>query len=258
MRLEGKVLLLLADDSGEKAPPSGFVSNEHAIALECAREGAAVMIASIEGAVAGGIRDAVAKEGGKAASTTCDVRDEQSCRDAVRAAVARFGGLHLLVNTVGVADMSNVLDLSREAFATGLSLNVTGHFLGLKAAIPEIARAGGGAVVNVSSLSALRSGGAGIGYESGKAGLLAMTRHTAVSAAAQNIRVNSVLPGVIDSSAFRALVGDSANTFAGRIPLGRLGTPWDFAKAIAFLLSEDASYVTGATLLVDGGMSIGV
>src|SRR6185503_11247148 len=108
----------------EKSKVAGFVSNEHAIALECAREGAAVVIASLDAEAAARVADAVEVAGGRAAAVQCDVRDEQSCCEAVRTTVDRFGALHLLVNTVGAPDLSNVLDLSREAFAASLVLNV--------------------------------------------------------------------------------------------------------------------------------------
>src|SRR5579862_4050574 len=127
-------------------------------------------------------------------------------------------------------------------------------FLMMRYAVPEIAKAGGGAIVNVSSLAAMRSNSQ-ISYEATKAALLGLSRSAAVSHARDNIRVNTILPGLIDSSMVRRLVGDRESTVAPRIPMRRQGTPWEIANAIVFLLSDDASYITGTELIVDGGLA---
>lgn len=255
-RLAGKVVLL----SGEFSPfgaetVHGVASNEWAIAVECARAGAAVMVADRDARLAGDVADALRRSGYAAASVACDVASSEDCHRAVGEAVARFGGLHLLINTVGAPDMKTVETIGEEEFETLLGIHLVGNLRLLKAALAPMRAAGGGAVVTISSLSAIRTGGAGIGYETAKAGLLAMTRNVALSEAAANIRVNAVLPGALDSAAFRQIVGPDTSDFARRIPVGRLGTPQDLARAVVFLLSDDAAFITGAGLLVDGGMA---
>ncbi|MGB6563256.1 MAG: SDR family oxidoreductase, partial [Candidatus Binataceae bacterium] len=168
--------------------------------------------------------------------------------------VRAFGKLNLLVNNVGIAIGGRLLETTTEQFDTMSNVNVRGQFLMMKYAVPEMAKAGGGAIVNVSSLAAIRTG-SGLPYETTKAALLGLTRSVAVTHARDKIRVNTILPGLINSSMVRRLVGDREERVAPRIPMRRQGTPWEIAKAIVFLLSDDASYITGTELIVDGGLS---
>jgi NAD(P)-dependent dehydrogenase (short-subunit alcohol dehydrogenase family) len=183
-----------------------------------------------------------------------DVSREEDCRHACEAAVRAFGKLNLLVNNVGIALGARLLETDSEQFNTMMNVNVRGQFWMMKYAVPEIIKAGGGAIVNVSSLAALRSG-SGLPYETSKAALLGLTRSVAVTHARDNVRVNTILPGLINSSMVRRLIGDREERVAPRIPMHRQGTPWEIAKAIVFLLSDDASYITGTELIVDGGLS---
>jgi NAD(P)-dependent dehydrogenase (short-subunit alcohol dehydrogenase family) len=259
VRLQSKVLLLVADNTAVgQTSHSGIPSNEAAIALECAREGASIAIAAKNRDAAEALARLVEEQGGKAHAVVLETLRLEDFERAVASAVATFGKVDLLINLIGAVDQSNVLDLSVDAFDKGLHENVEAQFLGIKAVLPQMIKAGGGGIVNISSVSAIRCGGAGIGYETGKAALLAMTRNVAVSAAPMNVRINSILPGVFDSAAFRAAAGDRAEAFGARVPMHRLGSPQEFAKAIVFFLSDDASYITGATLVVDGGLSIPV
>ncbi|MGH7863573.1 MAG: SDR family NAD(P)-dependent oxidoreductase, partial [Candidatus Binataceae bacterium] len=148
-----------------------------------------------------------------------------------------------------------LLETSTAHFDTMVEVNVRGHFFMMKYAVPEMAKAGGGAIVNVSSLAALRSNQA-ISYETTKAALLGLSRSAANSHARDKVRVNTILPGLINSSMVRRLIGDREAQVAPRIPMRRQGTPWEIASAIVFLLSDDASYITGTELIVDGGLSI--
>jgi NAD(P)-dependent dehydrogenase (short-subunit alcohol dehydrogenase family) len=255
-KLAGKVALVCGDFGGFGAGDGavGVESNDWALVSECAREGAAVMVADARADVAEAIAAALRAQGGQAHAIACDVGVEADCAAAVAATQARVGRLDLLVNTVGHADMQDLDGLSAADFAAVLHIHVVGAFQLMKHAIPAMRSAGGGAVVTISSLSAIRTGGAGIGYETAKAALLGLTRNVALSEAANNIRVNSVLPGALDSAAFRQLAGPDTTPFAARIPMGRLGTPREFAKAIVFLLSDEAAFITGAGLVIDGGM----
>lgn len=257
-RLKGKVALVMG--GGSDGPPARgeqlAIGNGRAAAMQCAREGAAVVVADRRLAAADDTAKAIREEGHRAEAVACDVSNGDQCKLAVATAVQKFGALHLLVNNVGIADMGPAMDASEDEFARVMLVNVRGQFLAIKHALPEMKRAGGGAIVNVSSLNALISGGgAGVAYETSKAALLGLTRNVAVSAAAINVRVNTVLPGIIDSTMLRRYVGDQPVDFSARIPCRRLGSPWEVAKAIVFLLSEDASYITGTELVVDGGVA---
>jgi NAD(P)-dependent dehydrogenase (short-subunit alcohol dehydrogenase family) len=264
-RLAGKVVLVVGggtdpaavgDDAGELA-----IGNGRATAIVCAREGAHVVVADRERAAAQETVHAITTEGLTADAVTCDVTVEDQCRDAVEVAVRTFGALHGLVNNVGIGDARSIVNTSADDLDRSYAVNLRGHFLMMKHALPAIEQAGGGAIVNVSSINAVRSA-AGVAYEITKAALHGLTRNVAVSAGRKKVRVNSVLPGAIDSPMLRlALTEAGANPevvldrITTRIPLGRTGTPWEVATAIAFLLSDDASYISGIDLLVDGGLS---
>lgn len=257
-RLDGKVALVMGGGSDGPAAPGEklAIGNGRAAAIQCAREGAAVMVADRQLSAAAATAQAIRDEGHRAQAVECDVTNADQCKAAVAAAIKHFGALHLLVNNVGTADMGAVVDANEEQFSQVMLVNVRGQFLAIKHAIPEMQRAGGGAIVNVSSLNALISGGgAGVAYETSKAALLGLTRNVAVSASGANVRCNSVIPGIINSTMLRRYVGDQKIDFSPRIPLKRMGTPWEVAKAIVFLLSDDASYITGTQLVVDGGVA---
>jgi NAD(P)-dependent dehydrogenase (short-subunit alcohol dehydrogenase family) len=255
-RLDGKVALIVG--GGADGPPNTgetlSIGNGRATAILCAREGAAVMVADRNLILANETAAAIRGEEGKAGAVEADVSKEDDCRNAVEAAVRRFGALHLLVNNVGIAIGGSLLKTTTDQFNKMYEVNLRSHFLVMRYAVPEIAKAGGGAIVNVSSLAALLAG-SGISYEATKAALLGLSRSVAVRHARDKIRVNTILPGLINSSMVRREIGDREARVAPRIPLGRQGTPWEIAKAIVFLLSDDASYITGTHLIVDGGMS---
>ncbi|MGH7949040.1 MAG: SDR family NAD(P)-dependent oxidoreductase [Candidatus Binataceae bacterium] len=256
-RLAGKVALVAG--GGADGPPNPgeklSIGNGRATAILCAREGARVMVADRKLELAEETAAAIRAEGGEARAIATDVSMEDECRRAVEATVREFGALHLLVNNVGIALGGRLLETSTVHFDTMLDVNVRGHFFMMKYAVPEMAKAGGGAIVNVSSLAALRSNQA-ISYEATKAALLGLSRSAANSHARDNIRVNTILPGLINSSMVRRLIGDREAQVAPRVPMRRQGTPWEIASAIVFLLSDDASYITGTELIVDGGLSI--
>ena len=257
-RLQDKVVLV--SGGGADGPPGPgetiAIGNGRAAAIACAREGAVVMVADLRRDAAEETVAHIRSEGHKAEAVTCDVTVPRQVELAVQATVDTFGGLDLLVNNVGVADFGSVLDTPVDAVDTLLHLNVGGQLLMIKYALPEMERRGGGAIVNVSSLNAYRSGGAGIGYETSKTAILGLTRNVSLTAAPLGVRVNTVVPGVIDSAVVRRHLAGATLDMSDRIPLGRMGTPWEVASVVTFLLSADASYVTGTEVLVDGGMSV--
>ncbi len=255
-RLAGKIALIVG--GGADGPPREgerlSIGNGRATAIMCAREGASVMVADRALALAEETARAIRDEGGRAETVEMDISREEDCRRAVEATVKAFGALHLLVNNVGIALGGRLLETSAEQFDRMVAVNLRGHFLTMKYAVPEIAKAGGGSIVNVSSLAALRSNQM-LPYEATKAALLGLSRSAAMSHARDKIRVNTVLPGLINSSMVRRQVGDRESLVAPRIPMRRQGTPWEVANAIVFLLSDEASYITATELVVDGGLS---
>ena len=158
-RLDGKIVLIIG--GGADGPPregeTVAIGNGRATAIQCAREGAAVMAADLKLELAQETVAAIRAEGGRAAAVACDASREEDCRAAVEAAVREFGALHLLVNNVGIGIGGNLLKTSTEAFDKMYAVNLRSHFLTMRYAAPEIAKAGGGAIVNVSSMAALRS-----------------------------------------------------------------------------------------------------
>jgi NAD(P)-dependent dehydrogenase (short-subunit alcohol dehydrogenase family) len=253
-RLEGKVLLV--SGGGADGPPKPGetipMGNGRATAILAAREGAAVMVTDRALGAATQTVELIRAEGGRAAAFAADVRDEESCRGAVAATIKAFGGLHLMVNVVGIAT-GHSLESPTAEFDTTMEVNVRGHLFMMRFAIPEMIKVGGGSIVNISSVSAVRGGG--VSYATSKAALSGLSRAVALAHARNGIRVNAVLPGAIDSAMVRRLAGDREAQVAPHIPMGRQGTPWEVAKAVVFLLSDDASYITAADLLVDGGVA---
>jgi NAD(P)-dependent dehydrogenase (short-subunit alcohol dehydrogenase family) len=257
-KLDGKIALIMGGGADGPANPGEPLSigNGRATAIMCAREGASVMVVDLKLELAEETAAAIRAEGGTAESMAADVSKEDDCKRAVEDTAKRFGALQLLVNNVGIAIGGSLLNTNAEQFDRMYQVNLRGQFLMMRYAVPELQKAGGGAIVNVSSLAALMAG-SGIAYEATKAALLGLSRSVAVRYARDNIRVNTILPGLINSSMVRREIGDREARVAPRIPLGRQGTPWEIAKAIVFLLSSDASYITATELLVDGGLHSG-
>jgi len=195
-RLHGKVALIAGGGASAAFDEhaSGAAGIGEATAIMCAREGAKVVVADISMLAAATTVAAIEAEGFTAVAVQCDVTKEADCRRAVEAGVDTFGELQLLVNNVGIGQLGSVLEIDVDEFARVLDVNLRGQFLMIQNALPAIERAGGGAIVNVSSINALRSA-VGVAYETSKSALRGLTRNVALSAGPKNIRVNSVLPG---------------------------------------------------------------
>ena len=199
----------------------------------------------------------IAEAGGRALFVNLDVTSEDSWNNAVRSAVSSFGKLDILVNNAGVSHRAGVEETTSEAWDNVMDVNVKGVFLGTKSAIPEMRKAGGGSIINISSIYGLVGSGTSAAYHSSKGAVRIFNKSTAIQYAAENIRANSVHPGFVDSPMTRAH-HDNPNIHEERVakmPLGRMGEPEDIAAGILYLASDESSFVTGAELVIDGGMT---
>jgi NAD(P)-dependent dehydrogenase (short-subunit alcohol dehydrogenase family) len=191
--------------------------------------------------------------GGQALAVPGDVSNPEDVERAVAQTVATFGALHYAVNNAGVSGtFIPTADMPLEGWRRVVGINLDGIFYGLKYQIPAILGSAGGAIVNVSSVFADR-GGPTVEYSTAKHGIRGLTRTAAKEYAARGVRINELQPGVIDSEMTRANPEGTQEVAEHGVPLGRIGTGEEIATAVAFLLSDDASYITGAHLAVDGG-----
>ncbi|MBR0680440.1 SDR family oxidoreductase [Roseomonas eburnea] len=184
----------------------------------------------------------------------CDVADAAGVHAAVQRAAAHFGRLDALVNNAGVAVFKPILETTPEEWARVLAVNLSGPFLTTQAAAPLMAETGGGAVVNITSISGLRASTLRVAYGTSKAGLAHLTKQQAVELAAFGIRVNAVAPGPVDTAMAKAVhTPEIRRDYHDTIPLNRYGLEEELAEAIFFLCSDRASYLTGQVIAVDGG-----
>jgi NAD(P)-dependent dehydrogenase (short-subunit alcohol dehydrogenase family) len=222
-----------------------------ATARACAREGAQLVLTDIQQEPVASL----AKEiGDEAIALRHDVTNSAHWAEAIAAAQSRFSELNGLFNNAGVVDMNGLESTDQNAWDSVISVNQTGVWLGLKAAVPALRRAGGGSIVNASSIYGLIGGGGAIAYQASKGAVRLMTKSTAVEFAREGIRINSIHPGVIDTRMVSDGVPQEAiEHLMSLTPMGRLGRPEEIAAVTVFLLSDEASYVTGAEYVVDGG-----
>ena len=233
------------------------IGNGRAAALLLARMGATVLAIDRKMDAAERTVEMIASEGGTARACAADVSAEPDCERAVNVALAEFGRIDLLDNNVGIGSRGSVVKEDTATWDKVMSVNVRSMFLMSKYAIPAIAASGGGAIVNVSSIATLMPRGL-TAYSTSKGAVIALTKAMAVDHAAQGIRVNCVAPGPV----FTPMV-DRGNMSPEQREkrkqaslLGIEGTGWDVGHAVAFLLSNAARYITGQTLVVDGGTTL--
>lgn len=259
-RLAGKAAVVV----GAGQTPGDTVGNGRAIALLFAREGARVLCVDRVEARAAETAALIAAEGGEARAFAADITHAAEAETLVRAALEAFGALDLLVNNVGIGGGGDgpVHKLEEAALDRILAVNLKGMVLVTKAALAPMRTAGRGAIVNISSLAS-QAGGIQVAYEMSKAAVNRLTLHTAQAEARHGVRCNAVLPGLMDTpmavhGIAEAQGEDLEKVRAARnarVPLGgKMGTAWDTAYAALFLASDEAKFITGALLPVDGGM----
>lgn len=225
-----------------------------AIALTCARAGARLAVADVDEDAARATAELIDKDGDAPIVLAVDAADEAQFAAGIRQAADALGGFDGLVMNTGIVGGWNLENTSTEDWDRVFAVNVRGHFLGCKYALPMMQD--GAAVVLTSSTAARLPSTSNIpAYGSSKAALDGLLRYVAKEAAPRGIRVNIVMPGLIDTSLGRLASQVKPDRDETPIPLGRKGTGWDVANATAFLLSDAASYITGQTLVVDGGLS---
>ncbi|MER7720969.1 SDR family NAD(P)-dependent oxidoreductase [Streptomyces flaveolus] len=226
-----------------------------AVAARLAEEGAGVLVTDVDRPAAEKTATALRERGLTAEAFTCDVADRASVEAAVARAVDAFGSLDVLVNNAYACTPDAPLfeDEPDEAWARDLDITLTGAYRCCRAALPHLAASGRGAIVSIGSVNGLQDFG-NHAYSAAKAGLASLTRTLAGHAAARGVRVNLVAPGTVRTTAWEGR-DDELAAVRGLYPLGRVGEPGDIAAAVAFLASRDASWITGTTLAVDGGLT---
>ncbi|CCK25365.1 oxidoreductase [Streptomyces davaonensis JCM 4913] len=226
-----------------------------AIARRFAAEGARALVTDVDEEEAERTASALRKEGLRAEAYKCDVGDRASVESAVAHAVAAFGSLDVLVNNAYGCTPDEPLfeDEPDDVWARDLDLTLTGAYRCCRAALPHLAASGRGAIVSIGSVNGIQSFG-NHAYSAAKAGLGSLTRTLAAHAAPRGVRVNLVAPGTVRTTAWAGREAD-LEAFRHVYPLGRVGEPDDIAAAVTFLASRDASWITGTTLVVDGGLT---
>ncbi|HEU4798394.1 MAG TPA: 3-oxoacyl-[acyl-carrier-protein] reductase [bacterium] len=244
-RLEGRVAIVTG--------ASGALGR--AIATALAAEGAAVIVhygSNRDAAEA--VVDAIRGQSGRAQSVQADLSVPDQAQRLVEAAISAFGGVHVLVNNAGIARDTLVLRMKEEDWQTVINTNLSGAFYCTKAVLREFVRRRGGRIINITSVAGQIGTAGQANYAAAKAGLIGLTKAVAREVASRGITVNAVAPGFIEAGMTLQLSAEVVKGYLEQVPLGRAGKPEEVAAAVVFLASDDAAYITGAVLNVDGGL----
>ena len=243
-RLQGKVAIVTGAGTGIG----------RAISFLFAREGAKVAVADIDVGAAEATVAEIAETGVSALAIEADVTEAAGVENMMRATVTTYGHLDVLINNAGVGTDGDVVELPEKEWQRILDVNLKGVFLCCKYAIPAMKKSGGGSIVNIASTAAFVGGSVSCVYPASKAGVVALSKSTALRYAHNNIRVNCVCPGHVDTALTYTLKDPKVKAaLIRKYPLGRLGAPEEIANAVLFIASDEASFITGTELIVDGG-----
>lgn len=256
MKLQNRVALVTGGSSGIG----------RGIALELADEGARVAVADVREEPKRGkyheqeaslpTADEITRRGGRAFFVACDVSSQSQVRKAVEETVKRFGGLDILVNNAGILVPGDSQRISTEDWNRVLGIDLTGVFFLTRHSLPHLKKSRAGRIINIASVQAF-GGGGGPAYAAAKAGALNLTRDTALEVASFRITANAICPGYIETPIQDYLTEEEIEDCRRKTPLPRFGTPRDIGRAVAFLASDDAEWITGVALPVDGGWTAG-
>ena len=247
MRLEGKVALITGAARGQGAAEARLF----------AQEGAKVIVADVSDPEGIAVAAEIAEAGGDAIYLHLDVTDESEWEAAVQSAITSFGKLDILVNNAGIWRRGHVMETSSEQWDDIMDVNAKGVFLGTKTAIPEMRKAGGGSIVNISSTAGLVGSKTSSAYSASKGAVRIFSKSTAIQYASEGIRANSIHPGPIDTDMGDQVWPDPTSREASisRTALSRIGTAQDIAYGALYLASDESSFVTGSELVIDGGVT---
>ena len=227
-----------------------------AIAYEMAAKGANVAVCARNHKAATLVADNIVNQGGKAFAVTLDVCDTDSCTQAINEVMAQTGRLDILVNNAGITKDSLFIRMNEDEWDAVIETNLKGVYRCSKAVLRPMLKAKSGVIINISSIVGIIGNPGQVNYAAAKAGLIGFTKSLAKETASRNIRVNAVAPGYIDTDMTQGLADQQQQTLLRQIPLGRIGQPADVAAAVCFLASDCAAYITGQTIVVDGGLAM--
>src|SRR6266436_31454 len=247
MKLEGRVALVTGASQGIG----------HACALALAREGASIAVAARNRQKLDELVGQITAAGGKASAIVMDVVDEEQVKSGIKSALAQFGKIDILVNNAGITRDQLVMRMKRADWDAVLSTNLTSAYLSIQQVIGSMLKQRWGRIINIASVFGQMGQAGQANYAASKAGLIGLTMAMAREVGSRNITCNAVAPGFIETAMTAGLPEEIRETGLKMIPLGRIGTPDDVAGAVRFLASDEAAYITGHVLNINGGMLMG-
>ena len=250
-RLSGKVALITGGGTGIG----------RACALQFSREGARVAVAGRRREPLAAVVAEIQAAGGQALSASCDVAKSDQVERTIRGVVAQFGALHVLVNNAGILHVGSIEETSEAEWDRLIDVDLKGVFLASRAALPELRKSGGGTIVNIGSVLGLVGMKKRAAYAAAKGGVTMLTKAMALDHAQEGIRVNCICPAIVETDLVQTILSQAPDREAAarlrtaQIPLGRMGKPEDVAALAVFLASEESSWLTGAAIALDGGLT---